>query len=298
MGTTRAEPAVLHRQLLTWIDRQGQRQSLGTAAEIFGFSLSPDARRIAVSRRDPVSNRFEIWILDALRGTGPRLTSSSSNDHEPLWSPDGTAIAFFREPRSIYLKSLASGGEERRLVDVTQDGTPSSWSPDGRELFYDYNDPVLRGELMALSLANPSSPRRLSNSDAYERQPVVSPDGRRLAYVSDRSGQAEVWVERLPSSGEVWQVSTGGGWLPVWRADGRELFYLAASPGRVMAAPIAAGSTFESGTPVQLFRAPIEYSGFAATRDGSRFLVGLSENASAGSLMTILDWPARLRAAK
>src|SRR5204862_49735 len=81
-----------------------------------------------------------------------------------------------------------------------------------------------------------------------------SPDGRFVAYVSDESGRAEVYVQSFPASGGKWQISTGGGDQPQWRRDGGELFYMAPDK-KLMAVPIAPGNEFAPGSPVALFAA-------------------------------------------
>jgi Tol biopolymer transport system component len=89
-----------------------------------------------------------------------------------------------------------------------------------------------------------------------EFAPVLSPDGKWLAYVTNESGGSEVYVRPFPDATSArWQVSVDGGSEPLWAPDGRELFYRTRSGG-VMAVPVTPGATFIYGTPQLLFREP------------------------------------------
>ena len=140
-------------------------------------------------------------------------------------------------------------------------------------------------------------------------QPAVSPDGRWLAYQSDESHRPEIYITPFPGGGAKWQVSTTGGFAPRWRADGKELFYVARD-GHLMATPIAVtadGQALTPGAPVSLFLVRLAsgttatlgtYSGrpqYAVARDG-RFLVNLAVDAEATPpIAIVLNWDAQLR---
>ena len=131
------------------------------------------------------------------------------------------------------------------------------------------------------------------------------PDGRWIAYGSNDSGNPQVYVQPFvpgkPASGVRWQVSTQGGTLPVWRADGKELFYHAvgAAGGKLVSVSVQAqGDTFRTGTPVTLFEfrpGTFLFPGllFDVTRDGQRFLLTEPTGDSGSQSMTVvLNWQA------
>jgi hypothetical protein len=127
-----------------------------------------------------------------------------------------------------------------------------------------------------------------------------SPDGGWVAYNGDETGRAEVFVVPYPPTGEHWQVSTNGGAQPIWRGDGRELFYLAPD-GHVMSVVVSAARPFSAGPPRPLFRTSLRdpsdiVEDYDVTADGQRFLFRLpAPDSRPPELKLVLDWPALLR---
>jgi Tol biopolymer transport system component len=171
---------------------------------------------------------------------------------------------------------------------------PESWSKDGRFLSYTQSEPGKSRDIWILPMTGEARPFPFIQSPADEWGSAFSPDGRFLAYVSDESGRPEVFVRTFPSSPAKWQLSAGGGLLPIWRGDGKELFYLT-TDGRVVAVPIAstpggvepgpARTLFQSSS-LRLPRAAF-VSPFAATRDGQRFLANLLVGQAESSAIVI-----------
>jgi Tol biopolymer transport system component len=128
---------------------------------------------------------------------------------------------------------------------------------------------------------------------------VFSPNGRWIAFATTETGQGNVFVQQFPGPGERHQVSTEGGGRPIWRADGKELFYLA-SNGSLMAVPIDLTNQFESRTQHALFRAGASQFStgqvYAVTKDGQRFLVnGRPQQSNSTPLTVVVNWKAALR---
>ena len=127
---------------------------------------------------------------------------------------------------------------------------------------------------------------------------MFSPDGRWIAYTSDEAGQANVYVQSFPGPGGKYQVSKDGGLQPVWRADGKELFYLGVD-GTLMAVPIDATGQFDAGVPQALFPTDaltIASQAYAVTKDGKRFLVGARPRQSSVAPLTVLvNWMAAIQ---
>jgi hypothetical protein len=122
------------------------------------------------------------------------------------------------------------------------------------------------------------------------RQGRISPNGRWVAYASDVTGRLEIYVDGFPAGGSPRRISLEGGQQPLWRADGRELFYI--TPERqVVAMPIRIdGPSLASGAPIELFEVPRgELLGdrtYAVSRDGDRILLNLETIHNARTAVT------------
>ena len=231
-----------------------------------------------------------------------RLTFDADLDSNPVWSPDGMRIAFGSIRAGtfdLYVKPSNGSGAEERLVESPNNKAPQDWSKDGRWLVYYELNPVTGRDVWALDMTSPGRPARVvANTPANELLAQLSPDGRWVAYQTNESGRFEVVVQPFPDAGGRWQVSTGGGVAPRWRADGKELYFLSPN-ATLMAVPVtAAGTSFEAGTPVGLFPTRIVNGGtvtqnrpqYAVARDG-RFLINEPvADATATPITLILNW--------
>jgi Tol biopolymer transport system component len=283
--------------VLTWVDRTGARGGvLGEPAEYVTVALSPDGTRIASDKRNPRTGRMEIWLIDAARGTTSRFSAEDSDESDPIWSPDGTWLAFARSRQYIFRRAVATGQEEA-LVTGEHRKYPTSWSIGGDSLVFFANDPATQGNVWMLSLSGERVPVRLVGGAAMEGEGVVSPDGRWLAYDSDESGRYEVYVRQISTPDRVWQVSDAGGWSPKWRRDGRELFYQSEDRPAIMAAVVDAGASFNAMRPVRLFETAEVVRGYDVAGDGQRFLLNLGTrpDRAASALTVVIDWPALLQ---
>ena len=240
---------------LTWMDRSGT--VLGTVGEPDVYSnprVSPDGRRVAVQRA--VQGNEDIWLLDGARMS--KFTFDPALDMRPVWSPDGTRIAFTSTRTGagdLYQKLTSGAGTEERLVTSDQLKIATSWSRDGFLLF-NSSDAQTNTDLWVVPTAGNRAPSVFLKTSDRDVNGVFSPDGRWVAYMSNLSGRQEIYVRPFadPSAaGGQWQVSTTGGAFPVWRHDGQELYYLNPA-GAMMAAPIKIiGTTVEPGVPLLLF---------------------------------------------
>ncbi len=209
-----------------------------------------------------------------------RFTSDPSLESGPVWSPDGSEIAFLSHgivPAAIRRKRLADSGDGEVLVPTGGFPIPGDWSRDGRVLTFHKRDPKTGSDIWVLPLSGSGKAFPFRQTQFDETGASFSPDGRWLAFLSDESGRAEVYAAPFPGPGPKWQVSTAGASQQQtlrWRGDGKELFYVAAG-AQLMAVPVKAGiGPFETGAPVPLFRLDSEYpNGYDVTADGQRFLV-------------------------
>jgi Tol biopolymer transport system component len=294
---------------LKWLDRSGKDLGpVGEPAEYFngGFvALSPDGTRAAVSILDPGTGLAGVWVVDTRDGTRTRASASTLDAYSPVWSPDGSRLAFRRgAPPSMVaaksdmvIRSLAGAGLEQ-LVGTASDAlqSPNSWSPDGRYLLYEvgpgrlthlFAQPLARGSALPLAL-----------SQGHDDEGSFSPDGRLVAYVSAESGRREIYVAAFPGPGGKWQVSQNGGTEPRWRADGKELFYFAPD-NRLMAAQVKVGNgAFQVGGIVPLFQSHAMGWGwrYDVSKDGQRFLVSTAlPDSSSPDITLIENWTEMLK---
>jgi serine/threonine protein kinase/Tol biopolymer transport system component len=302
---------------LTWFDRAGRALgTLGEAASYTNFALSPDDRRVAVSLVTGSPRNRDIWIIDIARNIRSRLTTDPGTDSAPVWSPDGTRIAFEgrRSGKASLRQQLADGtAADESLRDVSDSSTdidPSSWSADGRFIAYTLAGGGFPGQssssvdattadVWVLPLFGDRKPFPVAQTEFIESSGVFSPDGRWIAYTSSESGQPNVYVQPFLRAGGKYQVSRDGGSHPVWRADGKELFYLSAA-GTMMAVPINATGQLKGGEPQTLFQPGRlilnRGQAYAVTKDGGRFLVKVAlQESFVAPITVVVNWTAAIQ---
>ena len=289
---------------LAWVDRDGREEVLAAEPRAYVFPrISPDGLRLAVAARDQDN---DIWIWDFARGMLTRLTTAPGFDMYPVWTPDGTQVAFTSDRDGIfnlYRKAWDdSAAEVERLTDSENNPRPYAFTPHGSPLQLVFGETGEQGfNLGVLSLDEDSSEPLLA-TEFNEHNGELSPDGRWLAHESDVSGQFEIYVRPFPNvDDELRQISNGGGTHPLWSPDGDELFYLA--PGaRLMAVPVQAVLTepsFAPGNAEELFGAGGYVAGggrrigrsYDISPDGERFLmIKESDETSSTEFVVILNW--------
>ena len=228
---------------LVWVDRQGNEMPLDLPeARAYLFPrLSPDGTRLVVTVQD---DNVDVWVSELALGTLRRLTTDPANDFYSLWAPDGERVVFASQREGSWeLLSMAwdGTGDAERLM-VIEDGSiisPYGWSADGALLF-EYGAANASRNIGILPVDGDGTWEPLLETEADERAPAVSPDGRWIAYDSNRTGTREVYVQRFPELGAEQLISRGGGIYPVWSPAGRELFYQRPGTG-LMVVPVEPG---------------------------------------------------------
>ena len=290
-------------QALRWFDRQGR--ALGALIEgvaVDQFRIAPDGRRVAAAILDAKAGTRSLWLYEAERPP-VRLTFAGTHDWEPVWSPDGTRVAFgsYRDgPMNIYVKSVSGAGRDEPLLISDDQRDVGDWSADGKFLAYNLILDTNRSDVFVMPLSGADrKPVPIAATAAQENRSRFSPDTRWIAYDSDESGRTEVYVQPFPPTGGKWQVSPSGGFHPVRRRDGRELFYLGPN-NTLMARDVRHGATFELGPPQRLFQTNTSIAavgtGYDVSIDGKSFLV--ADRAPVGPVQPItvvLNWPALLK---
>jgi Tol biopolymer transport system component len=277
-----------------WVDRAGQIISkVGPPGDYRNPYLAPNARLVAFNQRTGSS---DVWVLDNERGTMSRLTFDPSVDSDPVFSPDGRWIVFSsnRGKAGIYRKASSGAGAEELLAETGPDTYPRDWSADGRFILYD-KGPSPNTDIWVLPTTGDRKPFAYLTSPFFEGQGHFSPDGRRIAYTSEETGRSEVFVQDFPVSGSKFQVSTGGGSEPRWRADGGELYYLAEG-GQLMAVDVAVKPEFRLGIPKPLFQTRLnsligQSRRYGVADNGRRFLMNMPISEEKVSPITVvLNW--------
>jgi serine/threonine-protein kinase len=292
------------RRGLAWVDRHGKEESLPVPPRAYTYArLSPDGTRAALDVRD---QEQDIWVWDFVRTTLTRVTFGQAQDRGPLWTSDSRRLLIASDRGGgtfdIYAQAADGTGSAERLTTNRNIFTMSSVSPDGSEVIFEAIEEEL--DLFALPLADPHRVRNVLRAPAAQRNAIISPDGRWLAYQSSESGLDEIYVRPNPDVGSGrWQVSTGGGTRPLWARNGRELFYVA-PPERLMSVRFEPGSVWMASPPTELFARPGGLALFGAngttydvSADGTRFLMiqsqggtGLGPEDSASRLVVTQNW--------
>jgi serine/threonine protein kinase/Tol biopolymer transport system component len=298
------------RTQLTWFDREGK--PLGTAGGtgyVYSPRISPDQKSVAFYQREGMS--FDVWLFDEKRSTTTRFSHGSEMATYPVWSPDGSRIVHQtrRSNEFMIIERPASGiGKETILWRAPGGGgySPQSRSRDGRWLLIQSPGDF---QLLPMGPEGSSGERKLiplPESHAEGRHPSISPDGRWLLYSSTQTGSREVFIESMPAqmggpaAGAKKQVSIAGGTQPVWRADGKEIFYLATG-GKLMAVSVDASPFgLQLGKPQSLFQTRLEFDlisrQYDVAPDGKRFLLAQPLEGSASVPITVIvNWPALLK---
>jgi eukaryotic-like serine/threonine-protein kinase len=296
---------------LVWFDREGSRTgSIGEPANHAGLSLSPDETRLAVTDLSPSGAEGDIWLYPTGGGLPARFTFDAALETASVWSPDGRTIAFGarRIPEAQIVLKPADGGPEQPLTLTPARETgrnalegpgraPSDWSPDGLHLLL-----FAGGDLWQTALSSgPNMTPWWASQGGFMINGQFDRTGRWVAYQSSESGQIEVYVAAFPDPGVKRQISSGGGVLPLWRSDGKELYFLAPDDTLMAATVDSTESTIDVTTVRPLFktRRKLLQNGtgypYAASADGARFLINTTPEPRASEPLTIvLNWTAGL----
>ena len=304
-----AGPLLRNLRTIVWVNRSGREETLLGEPGAYGWPrISADGSRLAFTILDN-KNRSDVWIHDLLRQTTNRLTFDDANEDRPLWTPDGRRVVFSlgrstARGSHLFWKAADGTGQSERLTnDLNRDPSAKSFSPDGSKLVFVQFNEETRWNIHVLDMKEARSSRPLLQTPFVEGNPVISPDGRWLAYRSNETGRYEIYVRPFPDVDRgKWQISTNGGNAPLWSPDVRELFY---QSGRaLMVAAVHAGASFSSERPRSLFEGPyfdIEpgLRHFDISPDGRRFVmikdVQEIEASARDELTIVLNWFDELR---
>jgi Tol biopolymer transport system component len=288
---------------LVLVDRQGhETRALPTGDRYDHPRLSPDGGRVALDVRSATA-AGDIWVFQVGRPGGIRITSESGRDFGSEWTPDGEELIYSSERPyfDLYRRSADASSPPVPLVTGGFDHYAGGMSADGRLFAYTLSTPN-GTQLWTVPLQGRQPPLRYLSNGFNLAHPVLSPDGRWMAYDSDESGRVEVYVQSYPDPIQKrWKVSPSYGSEPLWTRGGRELVYRSGDSVLAVSMDLQRG---QSGPPTLLFAGPYpDNPGFTrprsydASRDGERFLMtklptGLPEP----RVMVVENWFSELRA--
>jgi eukaryotic-like serine/threonine-protein kinase len=298
---------------LVWLTRDGREVPLpAPAREYISVRLSPDGTRVAVGTGSTDATRpgADVWVTEIARGTLTRITSNAQSS-DPVWSPDGRSLVFTsRETGQQQLVRRSADGSGEAVVVATFERPitfvqATAWLRDGSLLV---QVETVDGSDIGLMPADGSAPwRAIVMTPAYETLPAVSPDGRWLAYVSNETGQVQVYVQPLAGSAGTRVQVPGMGHSPTWSGNGTELVYLRGGPPtevmRIAVRPGREPGTLALGDPevaanFRYFtrRAPTQQ--YDATASGDRLLFigsGLEDTEHDRQIRIVINWFDELR---
>lgn len=278
---------------LTWVDRQGRPLgTIGEPAASRTVSLSPSGGQVLVDRAAPGVDMASIWLLDLSSGASRRLATEVGASL-PVWSAHQDRVAFRASigpggSGAVRAQALSSSTGET-LVEVLASARPAGWTPDGDLLWWAGDATGRFNGIFMRSLDHRDRVYRTVRVGADIGTVALAPDGTRIAYTSNESGAFEVYVDAFPTPGSSpRRISTGGGTLPKWRRDGREVFFVSDNALHAVAMRgVAVGMTPQ---PVRLFA--FDGSDYDVHPDG-RFLTQRRRHAEVQYLRVFRNWAMR-----
>jgi serine/threonine-protein kinase len=291
---------------LVWRSRDGREEPVSglDSQNYLSVRVSPSGSHLATDYGQP----RDVWTYDVARATRSRLTTDRSEDQFPLWTPDGKRIVF-TSTRSgspeLYMQSADGSGSATRLFPRTAPGRVQgeAWTRNGAELLLT-DTPLDGGNSISVWVMSGQRPYQLpENTSFIEGGAALSPDGKWLAYQSNRSGQIEVYVERYPSRDDRQKVSLNGGFNPRWSSHGRELYFLALGGVALMSVSVNTEPALQVGAEVKLFDGRFLTNGpghrvFDVMPDGKRFVmikVDDGGDTTASSMIVVQNWFEEIR---
>jgi hypothetical protein len=274
---------------LVWMDHTGKVINIKADVKPYAYpAISPDGKRIALILQ---GSSFDVWVDDLERDTLTRV-SFGADDYRPHWSADGKMLGYDSSKsghQQVYVKwGIAQGGET-----VATDGPENKefygFTPDGREVIFARKNKDTGWDLYAAAVEGDHKPRPLVEAPFDQRNACLSPNGKWLAYVSDESGQSEVFVQSMSDPGVRAQISSEGGTDPRWMRSGSEMLFLAKD--RVMSVKFAPGGALNPGKPTLFFEDKREWGGYDVAPDGRLVVAREADAKGTGSAINVvLEW--------
>jgi Tol biopolymer transport system component len=281
---------------LTWIELDGKKSgTIGEAIPGGNLEIAPDGRRAAVALVPP-SGEPEIWMYDLARGLGSRFTFGTPA-FRPTWSRDGRILAYADGAGHIFAKDTTGVADPKTILSLKDaPGAPLSFSPDERWLLFGTQQSKTGSDLAVVSMDDTHEVRSVLATQANETGGELSPDGRWLGYVSDESGQEQVYVTPFPGPGGKWQVSTAGATGFDWMPGGRQILLQSSDNKLALVDVTFQGTGIEIGAAHPILGDQPVPGNFSMMPDGKRFLALVPlEGNDVQTLTLVTNWSAGLR---
>ncbi len=283
---------------LVWVDRDGVEILVTESTNTYAAPrISPDGKQISVTIFESEEGN-NVWIYDLEKESFRRLTFEGSNGAQ-TWSPDSKWLAFQSNrdgPRNLYRQLADGSAPAQRLTSGQFVQIPTSWSSDGNEVAFWERD-----DIWIVSANGDMKSQPFVTSPNYEHSATFSPDGQWLAYVSDETGQLQIYVRPYPEPDIKYLISgIEGGAEPAWSRNGRKLFYRGGD--KMMSVSVQTKPTFSAGKPEVLFEGSYLSSSLSpgflywdVTPDGQRFLMIKEDRKEPGRINVVLNWAEELK---
>ena len=300
-----AGPVLNAQHTLHWVDRQGKEESLNVEPRGYTWPrISPDGTRVALEVAQ--SGNRDVWIYDLVRKRFQQLTVDPAVDERPAWTPDSQRVVFsstrVRGEGNLFWQRVDGAGQAERLTSEPH-GDRGAWSftPDAKTLLFTQSNPDTETDLYLMSMERGYRSKPLLQERFHEGSPMLSPDGRWIAYRSTETGRYEIYVRPFPNVNEgKWQITSDGAFVTLWAPSGRELFVQ--NGDSMMVVPIETKPTFTFGKPEILFSGSYIRANrnFDISLDGQRFLMikeaaPILEPSARDEITVVVNWSEELK---
>jgi eukaryotic-like serine/threonine-protein kinase len=285
---------------LSWFDNAGK--PLGPLGEPGNFRtarVSPDGRTVLVPKFDPQTTKEDLWLMDAVRATLSRFTFEPHDLYTGVWSPDSKEIVLSAANAALIRRPANGSGHPEELLPTSDIyRVPSDWSRDGRYLIMMVQNLRTGNDIVMLPLQGEHKTVPVLQTEFNEEAGKLSPDGRLLAYFSNASGRAELYVTEFPGPGGRWQISSEGVTTlyvqPAWRQDGREIYYVDAA-GKLVAVNLGNGNEIKPGSPRTILNLPRAIASFDMTSDGRFLVLSPVPQDTSPAITVVVNWDGELK---
>lgn len=306
----------------SWFDRHGNvitdQSEIGTVSPA---SLSPDGKTMVVPLPTTGPWTVDLYLRDVTRGVEERFTFDHAADKatNAVWSPDGSKVVFSANSLGsvdLFWKDILSSGPPELLLKTDNPNYVTDWSRDGRYVLFTELDPKTQADIWYLTMENggttngmqAAAPVPFLRTEFLESTAQLSPDSKWISYLSNETGEMELYVRAFPSGEGKRKISSGYTMQPRWGPHGKELFYFVGSVSNptLMSVTVTTadrGSSggfpiFETGESKPLFQVrannfhPAQGTFFySVSADGQRFLINHVDNVEDPVLNVVVNWP-------
>lgn len=273
---------------LRWVSDAGAViATVGEPMQAWELRIAPTAARVAVTRVDPQLRTLDIWTYEGERPVPRRISAAIHPDETPVWSRNGSRIVWVSGRNTVMVRDAQATEPELTLRKFDRHVRVSDWSADDESIVLTEMQPGGRGDIVVMGAKENGASRMYVQTPFHESFGTISPDGRWLAYSSDESGGAEVYVDTFPTPRSRARLSVGGGTEPRWSRDGRSIIFRRGSALHTVRVS-REGDALQALSSERLFDAGAEIRSFDVAPDGRRFLLNVPAPSAAPKPFTVI----------